>query len=254
MPFSIWCAAPSTTTMASSTTMPIASTIANSVDEIDVKPSAAIAGERADDGDRHGRRRHQHGAPVLQEDQDHDEHQHAGLDQRLVDLVDRLRRRTWWCRTECRRSRPCGNAFASSSIFASTTLLRPPARWRRATGRSPMPAAGLPFEREDLAVGLRAEFDPADVAHAGDRRRWSPVLTIDVLELARRRRAGRLTLSVYWNACPLGAGGMPTWPAVTCWLCCCDRVDDVLRHRDRAPAACSGRARPASNTGRRRTR
>ena len=27
-----------------------------------------------------------------------------------------------------------------------------------------VPAAGLPFEREDLAVGLRAELDAADVA------------------------------------------------------------------------------------------
>ena len=43
MPCSILCAAPSTTTMASSTTMPIASTIANSVDRLMVKPSAAIA-------------------------------------------------------------------------------------------------------------------------------------------------------------------------------------------------------------------
>ena len=29
-----------------------------------------------------------------------------------------------------------------------------------------------------------------------------------------------LTFSVYWNACPGGVGGAPTWPAVTCWLCC----------------------------------
>jgi hypothetical protein len=43
MPCSILWAAPSTTTMASSTTMPIASTIANSVERLMVKPSAAIA-------------------------------------------------------------------------------------------------------------------------------------------------------------------------------------------------------------------
>ncbi|MBA7658415.1 hypothetical protein ES703_66366 [subsurface metagenome] len=43
MPCSILCAAPSTTTMASSTTMPIASTIANSVERLTVKPRAAIA-------------------------------------------------------------------------------------------------------------------------------------------------------------------------------------------------------------------
>ena len=43
MPRSILWAAPSTTTMASSTTMPIASTTANNVDRLTVNPSAAIA-------------------------------------------------------------------------------------------------------------------------------------------------------------------------------------------------------------------
>ena len=43
MPFSILCAAPSTTTMASSTTMPIDSTMANSVEKFTVKPSAYMA-------------------------------------------------------------------------------------------------------------------------------------------------------------------------------------------------------------------
>ena len=42
-PRSMWRAAPSTTTIASSTTMPIASTIANSVIRLTVKPSAAMA-------------------------------------------------------------------------------------------------------------------------------------------------------------------------------------------------------------------
>ena len=39
----MWWAAPSTMTMASSTTMPIASTMANRVERLTVKPSAAIA-------------------------------------------------------------------------------------------------------------------------------------------------------------------------------------------------------------------
>ena len=43
MPFSMLWAAPSTTTMASSTTMPIASTMANNVERLIEKPSAAIA-------------------------------------------------------------------------------------------------------------------------------------------------------------------------------------------------------------------
>ena len=39
----MWCATPSTMTIASSTTMPMASTMANSVERLTVKPSAAIA-------------------------------------------------------------------------------------------------------------------------------------------------------------------------------------------------------------------
>jgi hypothetical protein len=43
MPFSMLWTAPSTTTMASSTTMPMASTIANRVEKLTVNPSAAMA-------------------------------------------------------------------------------------------------------------------------------------------------------------------------------------------------------------------
>jgi len=43
MPLSMLCAAPSTTMMASSTTMPIASTMANKVAKFTVKPIAAMA-------------------------------------------------------------------------------------------------------------------------------------------------------------------------------------------------------------------
>ena len=43
MPRSMWRATPSTMTIASSTTMPIASTMPNRVERLTVKPSAAIA-------------------------------------------------------------------------------------------------------------------------------------------------------------------------------------------------------------------
>ena len=43
MPRSMWWATPSTITIASSTTMPIASTMPNRVDRLTVKPSAAMA-------------------------------------------------------------------------------------------------------------------------------------------------------------------------------------------------------------------
>ena len=73
------------TTMASSTTMPIASTRPNSEMLFRLKPERGHDGEGADDGDRHGDQRDQdHRPPVLQEDQHHDRHQDDGLEQRLA--------------------------------------------------------------------------------------------------------------------------------------------------------------------------
>src|ERR1700740_1774086 len=121
MPCSILGAAPSTTTMASSTTMPIASTIANSVERLMVKPSAAIAANApmmvtgtvvagtsmarqacrnsrmtasarrpaAMMGYGSGGARPPQSPPVLQEQQNDSEHQKACLDQRHVHLMDR---------------------------------------------------------------------------------------------------------------------------------------------------------------------
>jgi len=46
--------------------------------------------EGADDGDRHGRAGYQHGAPILQEDEDDKEHEDRRFDQGLVHLMDGL--------------------------------------------------------------------------------------------------------------------------------------------------------------------
>ena len=70
--------------------MPMARTRANSVDEVDGEAERVHGREGADDRHRHGRRRHQHRPPVLQEHQDDDQHQDRRLEQGLVDLVDRL--------------------------------------------------------------------------------------------------------------------------------------------------------------------
>src|SRR6266446_3489072 len=90
MPFSMLWAAPSTTTMASSTTMPMARTMANRVERLTVNPSAAMAAKGADDGDRNRRGGHQHGPPILKEGEDDHEHQDRRLIEGLVDLADRL--------------------------------------------------------------------------------------------------------------------------------------------------------------------
>ena len=86
----------STTTMASSTTMPIASTRPNSDRLFSVKPNAAMKKKRADQRDRDGDKRNDGGAPGLQEQDDHQHDQHDrladGVDHRIDRLLDELRR------------------------------------------------------------------------------------------------------------------------------------------------------------------
>ena len=52
--------------------------------EVDREAERRHGGEGADDGDRNGGGRHQHRPPVLQEHQDDDQDQDAGLDQRDI--------------------------------------------------------------------------------------------------------------------------------------------------------------------------
>ena len=164
MPLSMLWAAPSTTMMASSTTMPIASTIANKVAKVDREAKRPHGGEGADDRHRHRGRRHQHGAPVLQEHQDDDEHQDGGFEQRLVDLVDRgLDEHRG---VEGDRIGQAGREVLLERRHALRHLVGDVERVgagreedRKARGR-------LVVELEVLAVGLRPELDPADVADA----------------------------------------------------------------------------------------
>ena len=80
----------STTTMASSTTMPIASTRPNSDSVLIEKPNAEHHRERADHRHRHRDQRDDRRAPGLQE-QDHDQHdQRDRLEQRVDHRLDRL--------------------------------------------------------------------------------------------------------------------------------------------------------------------
>jgi hypothetical protein len=76
----------SSTTMASSTTMPIASTMANSVSVLIEKPSSVQPGEGADQRHRHRQHRDQRGAPGLQEHEDHRQHDQRGLEDGGSDL------------------------------------------------------------------------------------------------------------------------------------------------------------------------
>ena len=129
--------------------------------QIDGEAERPHPGKRADDRDRHGGGRHQHGAPVLQEDQDHDQHQHRGFDQRAVHLIDRrvdefrgVERDL--VRDALRKRLGEGRHLGVDQLL---DLQRVRARRLENTERS----RRLPVLGKDLAVGLRAELDLADV-------------------------------------------------------------------------------------------
>ena len=80
----------SSTTMASSTTMPMASTRPKSVRLLRLKPSAAMTAKVPIKRDRDVDHRQDHRPPVLEEDQHDDADQDDGVAQGLEDLADRL--------------------------------------------------------------------------------------------------------------------------------------------------------------------
>ena len=181
----------------------------------------------ADDGDRHGGRRHQHRAPVLQEDQDHHQNEDAGLEQGLVDLVDRFL-------DELGGVERCVvfDVLREGSCELRHLLLDGLLDLQRVGARRLEHAdAGsrLAVEREHLAVGLRTEFHPADVAHPRDVARRAG-LDDDVLELGLvvepagdvQRILERLALLRRRRA------DLPRGDLLALLL---DRLDDVLRHQ-----------------------
>ena len=195
--------------------------------QIDGEAERRHRGKGADDGDRHGGRRHQHGPPVLQEHQDHDQHQEACLDQGLVDLVDRGRDefRGVERRVVLDACRECARKLGHLLVDGLLDFKRIGARRLEYADAG----RGLLVERKQLAVGLRAQFDRADIAHA---RHVANVagLDDDVLELTGvvepavdvqrilKRLAGRRR-----RAADLAGGDL--------LALLLDRLDHVLRHQ-----------------------
>ena len=152
--------------------------------EVDGEAERGHAGEGADDGDRHGRRRHQRGAEILQEDEDDDQHQDAGFVQRLVDLGDRVLdedRRVVGDRV----MQTLGEALRQLrhrvvDLLADLQRVRLGRLEDRDAGR------GFAVDLEILRVGLSAELDPADVADMNEAAALGGlVLDDDVGELFR---------------------------------------------------------------------
>ena len=79
---------PSTTTMASSTTMAMAK-IRRKSEEVDGEPDDIEGEECTNQGHRNGDGGDKRGAEVLEEEEHHEEHEHKGFDERLYHFMNR---------------------------------------------------------------------------------------------------------------------------------------------------------------------
>src|SRR5262245_26284666 len=204
MPFSILWTAPSTTTMASSTTIPMASTIANRVEKLMVNPSAAMAA-KADDGHRHCGRRYQHRTPVLQEYENDDEDEDRGLVEGLVHFVDGLFDESRGVERDAGH-KPLGELTRQRCHLAAH-LVRDVERIRPRRLEDRQARGRIAVERKDLPVGLGSELDASHVSQARDlaataglddhvgELRWVAELARDIERVLERlpRRRGRCT-------------------------------------------------------------
>ena len=163
----------STTTIASSTTMPITSTMPNIVSTLIEKPSASSTRERAEQRDRHDDGRDQRVAQVLQEQVHHQEHQRSPPRpaSRPPGAIEMLARSAS-CRTGCRTSRPAGSS-ATARPCACGPRRRWPAHCRSATAarrcRSRACRSGAPRWRSS---GRRARCARRRAAARSSRRGW----------------------------------------------------------------------------------
>ena len=108
-----------------------------------LKPHHRHRRERADDRHRHSRRRNQRRAPVLQENHDHDQDEHARLEQRAINLADGLRHERGGVEWDL-VSQPLRESRSEAVEKLPHTLARYRARWLRAAGRSRCRRPGLP--------------------------------------------------------------------------------------------------------------
>ncbi len=99
----------STTMMASSTTRPMASTMASSVSRLIEKPERQHDERRPDQGQRHGDRRNEHKPKRAEKEEDHHHHNSQRFSQRVHHLVDRIMDVGRGSHTEWTHPSPAGN-------------------------------------------------------------------------------------------------------------------------------------------------
>ncbi len=134
--------------------------------EIDGEAQRRHRRERADDGDRHRRRRHQDRAEILQEDENDDQDENAGLPQRLVDLRDRVlnedRRVVGNCIGETVREPFRQPVHRRLDFLADLQRIR----FRRLIDRDA--CGGFSVDAKILRIGLGPQFDAREVAQMNE--------------------------------------------------------------------------------------
>ena len=157
----------STTTIASSTTSPIASTSPSSESVLIEKPSMGkkMNAPISDTGTAiSGIKR---GAPALQEQEHHYDHEHHRLDQRVHDLRDPLAHRKRGVERD--RVAHVGGEAGGHRLHLRLQLSGRLERIRPGRLVDRQDRGRLALEAPDLHVGLRAELDPRHVAQADER-------------------------------------------------------------------------------------
>ena len=158
----------SITTIASSTTMPMASTSASSDTVFARVADRQQHGEGADQRDRHGDDRDQRGAQLAEEQEDHERDQDERLEQRVDDLLHG-RRHEHRGVVEDVVGEIVREALAQLAPSAARTLIRD----LHGIGARRLIDAdrrrGTAVVAAELVGGLGAEVDPGDVAQPHDR-------------------------------------------------------------------------------------
>ena len=111
----------SITTIASSTTSPVASVMPNSVSVLIEKPNSFTNANVPIERHRNRDRRNQRRPPVLEEQEHHQDDEADRLEQRRDDLANRLGRRRVVVSNATSTFSPGGKRFDSRSISASTS-------------------------------------------------------------------------------------------------------------------------------------
>ena len=164
----------STTTMASSTTMPMASTSPKSERALIENPSSSITAKRADERYRHRCERNDRGAPGLQEYDDDQDHQPERLDATWpttasIDVTARRRRVIRDVVRKAVREGARGSAIALRTLAENSSALVPGA-WKTGMAKPPGPSSRL---RSAYWSRDQARRAPRRRDGRWRRRRWS---------------------------------------------------------------------------------